>query len=129
MTMNASFTIYGFYGTPQSLTEKLDIQPDATGIKGEERPNKNAVSLPPIQENFWEISLHIDNEYSFEEYVVNFLSKVAEPISRSDIRKLKKKISVYGYIEADAPKPGGFFSYGLLKRLADLQIDLEIDLY
>ncbi len=131
-------SIYGDYFNPNELTNLLNIKPIKSYIKGEEIPlNKNSKKLPGAKprkyiETVWSYGSGCIQDYDSEKACKLIEDKIKDktPIINNFVKKynLEVKLSVVPWFAKDH-SPVISFSKSMIKMLAELSADIDLDVY
>jgi len=131
---NRNHIILGFYDfecSPNRITEKLDLEPTRTGVKGEEYDSESTNVKKTRECNLWEIeSKSVTNEFIgniVDEFVSTTIEKRFNIIKEFSCTCQTKLTIVQYYF--DGYNPGQFFSNRLVKLLSDINAEIDIDIY
>lgn len=134
-TTNRNHIIFGFYDFdvhPNEITDSLDLKPTKTGLKGEEYEVGEQRKIEKTRDcNFWEIEVKTLTNDFIGDLVDKFVADVIRDRTK-EINKLSNKcqckLTVVQYYR-DGWNPGYFFSRELIKLLADINAEIDIDTY
>ena len=126
--IKASFNIRGFDCEPTDITKKLGIKPDNAGIEGDPHP-VGAGRTVPLRGSLWSLKSVLDVHRSVEDHIealLEVLEAHSEPLKEL-ARKYESKlfVAIY-YYEVN---PSILLSNSVLRRIADLNIALDFDIY
>ena len=124
--IKASIKLVGFAEDPDSITDKLGRQPSRSWRKGDRVPG-TSMRRPT---NGWAIDSDAGENATFEEHL-DFLVSEATTLPNvigDDGKLLPLQFSFAIYIN-DGNAPAIFVPPQCLKRVANLNISLDIDLY
>lgn len=131
----ASFRIMSDELEPTEITALLEIEPDVAHKKGDQdcvMSKKGTVRYrAPYRSGLWAIRSRLDKFCRLHDHVANLLNCIE--LKRDALAKLKDrgfKLDIYiGHNFMDEAQPGMSLASDTLKRMGDLGIDLNIDLY
>jgi hypothetical protein len=126
------FSFYDFDVSPDDITNRLELSPTKTGLKGEEFEIGGRNKIKKIRDcNFWEFEIKaVTNDF-----IGDLVDKFAQDIIKDRTEEIKSlsstcqcKLTVVQYYK-DGWNPGYFFSCDLVRLLADINAEIEIDTY
>jgi hypothetical protein len=134
-TTNRNHIIFGFYDFdvhPDKITDSLDLKPTKTGLKGEEYEVGGQKKIRKTRDcNFWEIEL----KTLTNDFIGDLVDKFVNDFIKDRIKEIKMfsdncqcKLTVVQYYR-DSWNPGYFFSRDLVRLLADINAEIDIDTY
>ncbi|MHA7837914.1 MAG: DUF4279 domain-containing protein [bacterium] len=120
------FGVFNFEGTPEVVTKAAGIAPTRQWVKGDSYGDKGGIRT----HSRWELASPAAPDASFEtqlDALVDLLEKHAESI-RAVAASFDSGVNVAAYFR-ESFNPGFHASAPMLKRLADLGLSLDFDLY
>ena len=124
----AYFNFRNFDCEPDYITEKLGIEPRTAGVAGDPHP-VGAGKTIPLRESLWSLQSPIEVHNPVEEHVqalLDLLEKRAEPLKEfTNKYESTLYIAIY-YYEVN---PAICLDKDLIKRIADLHIDIDFDIF
>jgi len=134
-TTNRNHIIFGFYDFelhPDKITTSLNLTPTKTGLKGEEYEVGGQKRIKKARDyNFWELESIITTN----DFIGDLLDKFVDNFIKDRIKEIKIlsdncqcKLTVVQYYR-DGLNPGYFFSRDLVKLLANINAEIDIDTY
>ncbi|CEO89651.1 MAG TPA: DUF4279 domain-containing protein [Syntrophaceticus sp.] len=132
---SVSFRIIGNNLEPPKITLLLGLEPDIAHKKGDSRTGESKsgkiITYAPFNIGIWSINSKLDKNNRLEDHIINILERIE---SKKDVLvKLTNegfKMDFYcGYFFSTKDQAGISINNKLLKRIAELGIDLGINLY
>ena len=132
---NRNHIIFGFYDfdiSPDEITVRLKLNPTKTGLKGEEFEIGGRNKIKKIRDcSFWEFEIKTVTNDFIGDLVDNFARDIIKDRTK-EIKELSStcqcKLTVVQYYR-DGWNPGYFFSRELVRLLADVNAEIDIDTY
>ena len=120
------FGVFNFEGAPDVVTLAAGVEPTRQWVKGEPYGDKGGIRT----HSRWELASPASHDSSFEsqlDALLDLLEERAEAI-RSVTASFEAGVNVAAYFR-ESFNPGFHTSAAALKRLADLGLSLDFDLY
>ena len=122
-----NFGVFGFGNDPSVVTKIMSVEPSRSWIKGEPISDK----LRGVQSySRWELRTPADPSLSLEDQLVALLPLLQD--YKAQIREVSEKfeagICCYAYYYEEF-NPGLHLSEDTIRRLADLRLSIDFDLY
>jgi hypothetical protein len=120
--------IHEFDCTLEEITSKLQLKPTNGWLKGDLIPNRKQ----PIyrKQSTWELKAAVPADSPVEIHI-EFLLNAIEPIKdvfKSLTSKYEGELAIVSHIREDF-NPGMHFNTTLVKRVAELGLEIDFDLY
>ena len=132
---SVSFRIGGDDLDPNIITSLLEIEPDQAHKKGDPKTLKTKKgeihNYTPYNSGLWCYTSKLDKYSRIQDHIESVLELITpkkEVLSQFRIKGYRMDFFC-GHFFAGAPQPGIFIAGDVLKKLGDLGIDLDIDLY
>lgn len=133
--LNRNHVIFGFYDFhihPDKITDSLHLKPTKTGLKGEEYEIGGQKKIKKTRDcNFWELELVAFTN----DFIGDMVDKFVNDHIKNKIKEIKMfsencqcKLTVVQYYR-DGWNPGYFFNRDLVRLLADINAEIDIDTY
>lgn len=110
---------------PEQITEQLGICPSKTWHKGDLVPNTSIRK----RENGWEIESTLPKEVLPSEHIQHILSVIKPAYFQFQDYSQKYYCELSCAIYFDEERPDIFLDKNLMRQLADLNLNLDIDIY
>ncbi len=120
--------IHEFDCSLEEISSKLQLKPTNGWLKGELIPNRKQ----PVyrKQSTWELKASVSSDSPVETHVESLLS-VIEPVKevfKALVSKYEGELSIVSHIREDF-NPGMHFDSTLIKRVAELGLEIDFDLY
>ena len=121
------FGVFGFGDDPSDVTKIMGVEPSRSWIKGEPTSYK----LWGVQSHSrWELRTPADPSLSLEDQLIALLLLLQD--YKAQIHEVSEKyeagICCYAYYYSEF-NPGLHLSESIIRRLADLRLSIDFDLY
>lgn len=124
-TIDAYFSIYGFECSAQKITEKLNLQPTDTWLKGEKIEN----TIRTYDHNGWELQSPLPQSAFPEEHLKWFFSKLPKVLNVANEFSGDITTQISFFIMVEDVRPPLSFDNEIIQKLSFLNAGLEIDIY
>lgn len=130
LIVHSTFVIAGFDGDPAIVTNLLGVEPNASGRAGEKKTLAHGRTLE-VRDSFWEIHISLEKEsLRLQDYLLAVLKEVE--VFASKLAELPphttRKILIQSSLSKNGHVPGLYLESAVARRLAALDIDIDIDI-
>jgi hypothetical protein len=120
--------IHEFDCSLDEITSKLQLKPTSGWLKGDLIPNRKQ----PVyrKQSTWELKASVSHDSPVEvhiEYLLNAIEPVKD-IFKSLVSKYEGELAIVSHIREDF-NPGMNFSSTLVKRMSELGLEIDFDIY
>ncbi len=123
-----AFMLMGFESAPEEITEKVGITPSETWKTGDFVTKK---SVMRHQSNGWQLNSQLEKTAELEDHIQSVLEQL-KPSWQSFIEisiDCYVEISCAIYLYSDNQLPAIHFNKEIVQQIAELNADIDIDLY
>jgi hypothetical protein len=120
--------IHEFDCSLEDITSKLHLKPTNGWLKGELIPNRKQAVYR--KQSTWELKASVSPDSPVEIHI-EFLLNAIEPVKemfKALVSKYEGELSIVSHIREDY-NPGMHFSSALVKRISELGLEMDFDLY
>ncbi|MEW6620618.1 MAG: DUF4279 domain-containing protein [bacterium] len=116
-----------YLSLPEEITTTTNIQPTRIWHRGDLRPK----TVIKEKENGWELQSKLPKEKPLREHVEHLLSSIEPSLElfKTITARYYTELSCAGYFSESEPFPEIHFDSDLVKRLAELNVNIDIDIY
>jgi len=122
------FRLHDFEGEPDEITKKLLLNPTNSWKKGDVIPNRKGDIRR--KQSTWELMSSRDVGDSIEDHLESLLNQIEknQAVFKQMIKKYSSELSIVMYLYDDF-NPGINLKPNIIKRIADLELEIDFDIY